>query len=130
MGGSLQILLDFVWTSATLATVAFSLGLILGELKIVNVAQGDLTMVGACAMYGLRALPFALALVVTVVFGLVLGFFLERVVLRHVYDKGFIATLLASWGIGIVLEQSASAIFTASQKGIDPRCPDTSRLAH
>ena len=46
MGGSLQILLDFVWTSAILATVAFSLGLILGELKIVNVAQGDLMMVG------------------------------------------------------------------------------------
>lgn len=123
MSGSLQILLDFVWTSAILALVAFSLGLILGELKIVNVAQGDLMMVGAYAIYSLRALPFLLALAITFVFGLVLGFVLERSVLRFVYDKGFIATLLATWGVGIVLEQAASAIFTASQKGIDVPLP-------
>lgn len=119
MSGSLQILLDFVWASAILALVAFSLGLILGELKIVNVAQGDFMMVGAYAMYSLRALPFPVALLITFAFGLVLGLVLERAVLRWVYDKGFIATLLASWGIGIVLEQAVAAIFTVSQKGID-----------
>lgn len=120
MSGSLQVVLDFVWASAVLALVAFSLGLILGELKIVNVAQGDLMMVGAYCMYSLRALPFPLALLITFAFGLVLGLILERAVLRWVYDKGFIATLLATWGIGIVLEQMAAAIFTVSQKGIDP----------
>jgi branched-subunit amino acid ABC-type transport system permease component len=119
MSGTLQILLDFVWASAGLALVAFSLGLILGELKIVNIAQGDLMMVGAYCMYSLRALPFPLALVLTFVFGLMLGLLLERGILRWVYDKGFIATLLATWGIGIVLEQAAAAIFTASQRGID-----------
>jgi branched-subunit amino acid ABC-type transport system permease component len=120
MSGSLQVVLDFVWASAVLALVAFSLGLILGELKIVNVAQGDLMMVGAYCMYSLRALPFPLALLITFAFGLILGLILERAVLRWVYDKGFIATLLATWGIGIVLEQTAAAIFTVSQKGIDP----------
>jgi branched-chain amino acid transport system permease protein/urea transport system permease protein len=40
-------------------------------------------------------------------------------VLRWVYDKGFMTTLLASWGIGIVLEQTVAAIFTVSQKGVD-----------
>jgi urea transport system permease protein len=93
-----------VWVSAGLALVAFSLGLILGELKIVNIAQGDLMMVGAYCMYSLRALPFPLALLFTFIFGLLLGLLLERGVLRWVYDKGFIATLLATWGIGIVLE--------------------------
>jgi branched-chain amino acid transport system permease protein/urea transport system permease protein len=119
MSGSLQILLDFVWVSAVLALVAFSLGLILGELKIVNVAQGDLMMAGAYCMYAMRGLPFPLALLLTAVFGLILGFILERAVLRWVYDKGFIATLLATWGIGIVLEQTVAAIFTVSQKGVD-----------
>ncbi len=123
MSGWLQILLDFVWVSAVLALVAFSLGLILGELKIVNVAQGDLMMVGAYCMYALRGLPFALALVLTVVFGLILGLVLERAVLRWVYDKGFIATLLATWGIGIVLEQTVAAVFTVSQKGVDSPLP-------
>ena len=119
MSASYQVLFDLLWTSATLSLVAFSLGLILGELKIVNVAQGDLMMVGAYSMYVLHALPFALALAITFVFGLALGFVLERGVLRWVYDKGFMTTLLASWGIGIVLEQTVAAIFTVSQKGVD-----------
>ena len=114
---------DFVWVSAILALVAFSLGLILGELKIVNVAQGDLMMVGAYCMYALRGVPFPLVLVVTFAFGLILGFILERAVLRWVYDKGFIATLLATWGIGIVLEQTVVALFTVSQKGVDSPIP-------
>ena len=123
MSGSLQILVDFVWASSVLALVAFSLGLILGELKIVNVAQGDLMMVGAYCMYALRGLPFPIAVVLTFVFGLALGLVLERAVLRWVYDKGFIATLLATWGIGIVLEQTVAAFFTVSQKGIDSPLP-------
>jgi branched-subunit amino acid ABC-type transport system permease component len=116
----LQILLDFVWVSAELALVAFSLGLILGELKIVNIAQGDMMMVGAYCMYAMRELPFLLALFFTLVIGLGLGLLLERGILRWVYDKGFMTTLLATWGVGTVLEQGAAAIFTVSQKGIDP----------
>jgi len=120
MSAWLQVLLDFVWVSASLALVAFSLGLILGELKIVNIAQGDLMMVGAYSMYALRDLPFLLALAITVAFGFTLGLVLERGILRWVYDKGFMTTLLASWGVGTVLEQGVAAIFTVSQKGIDP----------
>jgi branched-chain amino acid transport system permease protein/urea transport system permease protein len=120
MNAWVQVLFDFVWVSACLALVAFSLGLILGELKIVNIAQGDLMMVGAYAMYAMRGLPFVVALALTVAFGFALGLILERGILRWVYDKGFMATLLASWGVGTVLEQGVAAIFTVSQKGIDP----------
>ncbi|MBV1697314.1 MAG: branched-chain amino acid ABC transporter permease [Hyphomicrobiales bacterium] len=119
MSGWIQFLLDFVWLSAGLALVAFSLGLILGELKIVNIAQGDLMMVGAYSMYAMRDLPFLVALGATCIVGLLLGFVLERGVLRWVYDKGFMATLLATWGVGIVLEQGVATLFTVSQKGID-----------
>ncbi len=120
MSSWIQILLDFIWASSGLALVAFSLGLILGELRIVNIAQGDLMMVGAYSMYAMRGLPFLIALPLTFVVGLGLGFALERGVLRWVYDKGFMATLLATWGVGIVLEQGAATVFTVSQKGIDP----------
>lgn len=119
MSSWIQILLDFIWASSGLALVAFSLGLILGELRIVNIAQGDLMMVGAYSMYAMRGLPFPVALLATLLIGLLLGLVLERGVLRWVYDKGFMTTLLATWGVGIVLEQGAATIFTVSQKGID-----------
>jgi branched-subunit amino acid ABC-type transport system permease component len=119
MSGSIQILLDFVWASAGLALVAFSLGLILGELKIVNVAQGDFMMIGAYSIYALRNLPFPVGLLITFVIGLLLGLILERGVLRWVYGKGFMPTLLATWGIGIILEQGVASIFTVSQRSVD-----------
>ncbi len=120
MSSWVQILLDFIWASSGLALVAFSLGLILGELRIVNIAQGDLMMVGAYSMYAMRGLPFLIALPLTFVVGFVLGLVLERGVLRWVYDKGFMTTLLATWGVGIILQQGVATVFTVSQKGIDP----------
>jgi len=119
LADAIQLFLNFAWAASGLALVALSLGLIFGELKIVNIAQGDLMMVGAYSMYALRDLPFLLALVITLVIGFVLGLVLERGVLRWVYDKGFMATLLASWGIGLILEQIAQALFTATEHGVE-----------
>ena len=115
----LQLTLDFLWAFSSLALISLSLGLIMGELKIVNIAQGDMVMLGAYCMYAFRDMPFLLALVLTIIIGLVLGVVLERFVLRWVYHRGFIATLLATWGIGLVLQQIVSVAFSISQKGVD-----------
>lgn len=115
----LQLTLDFLWAFSALALISLSLGLIMGELKIVNIAQGDMVMIGAYCMYAMRDMPFMTALGLTIVIGLCLGFILERFVLRFVYHRGFIATLLATWGIGLVLQQLVSVAFSISQKGVD-----------
>lgn len=120
-----QLILDFAWAFSALALIALSLGLIMGELKIVNVAQGDLVMIGAYGMYVMRDLPFPWALAGTVAIGFVLGILIERGVLRWVYQRGFIATLLATWGIGLVLQQLVAVAFSISQKGIDVPVADT-----
>jgi branched-subunit amino acid ABC-type transport system permease component len=119
MSGLVEILLDWAWAGTILALVAFSLGLVFGELKIANIAQGDLMMVGAYVMYACRDAPFLLALLVAVAVGLALGLALERGVFRRIYDRGFVPTILASWGVGIVLQQGATAIFSPTQRGVD-----------
>lgn len=119
MSEVIQLLLDFAWAFSALALISLSLGLIMGELKIVNIAQGDLVMVGAYGMYAMRDLPFPVAVAVTIVVGLVLGVVLERGILKWVYHRGFIATLLATWGIGIVLQQLVAVAFSISQKGVE-----------
>ncbi|MGO4835863.1 hypothetical protein AB4144_26850, partial [Rhizobiaceae sp. 2RAB30] len=115
----IQLVLDFAWAFSALALISLSLGLIMGELKIVNIAQGDLVMIGAYSMYAMRDLPFPVAVAATFVVGLLLGVVLERGILKWVYHRGFIATLLATWGIGIVLQQLAAVIFSISQKGVE-----------
>lgn len=117
---AVQLFLDFAWAFSALAVISLSLGLIMGELKIVNVAQGDLVMFGAYCMYALRDLPFVIALGLAVILGFILGIILERGVLRWVYHRGFISTLLATWGIGIVLQQVITVAFSISQKGVAP----------
>lgn len=111
-----QLILDFAWAFSALALIALSLGLIMGELKIVNVAQGDLVMIGAYGMYVMRDLPFPCALAGTVAIGVVLGILIERGVLRWVYQQGFIATLLATWGIGLVLQQLVAVAFPSPRR--------------
>lgn len=119
MSEVIQLLLDFAWAFSALALISLSLGLIMGELKIVNIAQGDLVMVGAYGMYAMRDLPFPVAVAVTIVVGLVLGVVLERGILKWVYHRGFIATLLATWEIEIVLQQLVAVAFSISQKGVE-----------
>lgn len=93
------------------ALLAWGLGLIFGQLGVVNVAHGDMAMVGAFVMFAFPMVPFVPRLVVAVVAGLVLGLLVERLLLSGLYRHGMLATLLAMWGVGIVLRQSAEAIF-------------------
>lgn len=93
------------------ALLAWGLGLIFGQLNVVNVAHGDMAMVGAYLMVVLTPVPFLLRLVIAVAGGIVLGILIERFLLRGLYQYGMLPTLLAMWGVGIVLRQTAEAIF-------------------
>jgi len=93
------------------ALLAWGLGLIFGQLGVVNVAHGDMAMVGAFVMFALQPVPFVPRLLIALVLGIALGLVIERLILSGLYRHGMLATLLAMWGVGIVLRQSAEAIF-------------------
>lgn len=94
------------------ALLAWGLGLIFGQLHVVNVAHGDMAMVGAYVMFVLEpALPFLPRVLVAVVVGIVIALLSERLLLARLYSRGMLATLLAMWGVGIVLRQLVEAIF-------------------
>jgi branched-chain amino acid transport system permease protein/urea transport system permease protein len=98
--------------------LAVSLGLIFGQLGVVNVAHGELVMVGAFVMYAFADVPFVLRVLIALVVGLLLGAVIERLVLSGLYDRGFLATLLAMWGVAIVLRQGADAIFGSTPSSV------------
>ncbi|MGY1642607.1 branched-chain amino acid ABC transporter permease [Geodermatophilus sp. SYSU D00703] len=100
------------------ALLALSLGVIFGQLGVVNVAHGEFVMVGAFTMYALDGVPFLLRVVIAVALGLVLGAVTERLVLSRLYVRGFLATLLAMWGVAIVLRQGADALFGSTPASV------------
>ena len=100
------------------ALLAVGMGLIFGQLGVVNVAHGELVMLGAFVMFALSDVPFLLRLVLAVFIGLGLGVIIERVVLSKLYGRGFMATLLAMWGVSIVLREGANAIFGSTPASV------------
>lgn len=120
----MEPLVSFVLSVANLfgfyALLALGLGLIFGQLGVVNVAHGDMVMVGAYVMYALPAVPFVARLLVAVAVAIVLGLLTEWAVLRKLYARGMLATLLATWGLGIVLRQLAEAVFGVTPRSVDP----------
>lgn len=99
-------------TFALYALLAWGLGLIFGQLKVVNVAHGDFAVVGAYVMVALTPhVPFVVAVIAAVVVGTILGALSERLLLSRLYERGMLATLLAMWGVAIVIRQVIEAIF-------------------
>jgi branched-subunit amino acid ABC-type transport system permease component len=100
------------------ALLALSLGMIFGQLGVVNVAHGEFAMVGAFTMYALAGVPFLLRVAIAAGVGLALGVVTERLVLSKLYSRGFLATLLAMWGVAIVLRQGADALFGSTPASV------------
>src|SRR5690349_22677449 len=86
---SLQLLLDGVLIGAMFALAAFGMALVWGVMGIINVAQGELVMLGGYAAYylyrsGVHPL-FGVPLAAVVLFAL--GWLLYRTVIFRIVDK-------------------------------------------
>lgn len=94
--------------ASILLIVSLGLAIIYGVMGVINLAHGDFLMLGAYAVwfmesvFGLGLLP-CLVLVFFIV-GAV-GWLVERTLIRHLYGRP-LDTILATWGVGIILQQA------------------------
>jgi urea transport system permease protein len=97
---------------AILIIAALGLAIIFGVAGVINMAHGELIMVGAyvAAVVGqLGGNTFLAIPAAFVVVGLI-GLLIERSVIQWIYDRP-LETLLATWGVGIVLQVVVKLIF-------------------
>jgi urea transport system permease protein len=97
---------------AILVIAAIGLAIIFGVAGVINMAHGEMIMVGAytAAVVGkLGGNTFLAIPVAFVVVGL-LGLLIERGIIRWIYDRP-LETLLATWGAGIILQTVIKLIF-------------------
>lgn len=106
-----------------LLLAALGLAITYGLLGVINMAHGEMLMIGAYCSYLVQGffrahLPawqegyLLAALPVAFVVTALLGVALERLVIRHLYGRP-LETLLATWGISLVLMQAVRLIFGA-----------------
>lgn len=113
-------LLNGVVLGSVYGMMTMGLSFIFGVLRIVNVGHGAFIMVGAYIafwMFTLFRLPPVASIPLAVASGMILGFVLFRVVIRRLVGAAELTTLLATFAIGILLEESAKFIWGPDYRG-------------
>lgn len=116
-----------VFTGLSLGSIlllaALGLAITYGVMGVINMAHGELLMVGAYATYVMQGVfrkyfPeqidwYVVAAIPVAFFSAALvGVILERMVIRRLYGRT-LETLLATWGLSLILIQAARVIFGA-----------------
>ncbi|WP_454851324.1 branched-chain amino acid ABC transporter permease [Promicromonospora soli] len=98
--------LGIVATASVSALVASGLALSFRLMGVINLAHGELMMLGAYSVVvGLGlGLPFPFAVLVALVMGLALGVLVEVTLVRRFYGRSELA-ILGTFGLGLILRQ-------------------------
>ena len=121
-------LLDGLSIGSVLLLAATGLAIVFGLMGVINLAHGELMMIGAYVTYvtqnlfrpmgeGIFELYFLFALVFSFVITGVVGVILERTLIRQLYGRP-LETLLATWGVSLVLIQFIRSVSTSMTIGI------------
>lgn len=114
----LNQLLNGVGIVGVLLLTGLGLAITFGVMRIINLAHGEFIMLGAYTTFLLQS-NFKMDLVLTIPFAFlgtaIIGAITELTVIRRLYGRP-LETLLATWGLSIVLQGIVKLIFTAQLK--------------
>jgi urea transport system permease protein len=123
--------LGIVFTSVSLGSIlllaALGLAITYGLMGVINMAHGELIMIGAYATYVVQGLfrsttlfDWYLIAAIPTAFAVsaLVGMILERTVVRWLYGRP-LETLLATWGISLILIQTVRTIFGAQNVQVE-----------
>lgn len=116
-----QVIISGVLLGAVYALLAIGLNLIFGVMRVINVAHGDLMMLGAYTTFWLFTLwgvnPLV-SLVVAMAIMFALGALLQRVVVERVVGQPLLVSLLLTFGLSSFLTGSALNLWTANYRSV------------
>lgn len=120
MDGAINLLISLLDSVATLVIVAIGLAVVFGMMRVVNFAHGEFLMLGAfVALSSVRTgIPFWLAIPVAGAAVGAFGLVVERVVIQRLYGR-LAATMLATFGLSLIMVKSAELIWGTSTQGIE-----------
>nr|WP_231973586.1 urea ABC transporter permease subunit UrtB [Variovorax sp. HW608] len=129
-GDRINAVFSGISLGSVLLLAALGLAITYGLMGVINMAHGELMMIGAYATYVMqgifqRLLPESMfgwylvaAIPVAFLASALVGAVLERGVIRFLYGRP-LETLLATWGISLMLQQLVRSIFGAQNVGVE-----------
>lgn len=118
--------------SSIMMLAALGLAITFGLMKIINMAHGELIMIGAYVTYLIQNiflnymgqsvfnLYYLLALPCSFIVAAIFGYLLEITIIKRLYGRP-LDSLLATWGVSLILQQLARSIFGAPN--VDVKSP-------
>ncbi len=112
--------------ASVLLLAALGLAIVFGLMGVINMAHGELMMLGAYTTFvvqnALKGTPLEsvyilVALIAAFIMAGLLGIILERGVVRYLYGRP-LETLLATWGVSLILQQLVRSISWQLTTGI------------
>lgn len=117
---------------SVLLLMALGLAIIFGQMGVINMAHGEFMAVGAYTTYFMSTLTetyfpsflpyyFILSILVAFLVAGALGYLAEFILIRHLYSRP-LDTLLATWGLSLIMQQTFRSVFGARE--VSPTLPD------
>jgi urea transport system permease protein len=108
--------------------MALGLAIIFGQMGVINMAHGEFMILGAYVTYlcsnffstylpALFSIYFFIAMALAFVVTFLLGLLVEWSLIRHLYKRP-LDTLLATWGLSLILQQLYRSVFGAREVGV------------
>lgn len=122
-----EISLGGLGTGGLYALTALAFVIIFKSTGVVNLAIGEMLMVGAYLVYGLATgfgLPMWLAIIVGVLGSGLAGGVIERLAIRPMVGESPISTFMITVGLASVLVGAVELVWTADQRRMPPIMPD------
>jgi branched-chain amino acid transport system permease protein len=119
---SVQLLIDGILIGAIFALAAYGMALVWGVMDIINIAQGEFVMLGGyvtfllatgAGVHPLLTVPVAAAAL------FIFGWALYRLVVFRIVGKDMFISILATFGISILLQQLANELFGADVQTVE-----------
>ncbi|RZI63515.1 MAG: urea ABC transporter permease subunit UrtB [Variovorax sp.] len=129
-GDRINAIFSGISLGSVLLLAALGLAITYGLMGVINMAHGELMMIGAYATYVMQGIfqryfPESMfgwylvaAIPVSFLASALVGAVLERGVIRFLYGRP-LETLLATWGISLMLQQMVRSLFGAQNVGVE-----------
>lgn len=113
---------------SVLLLMALGLAIIYGQMGVINMAHGEFMVIGAYTTYLLSEfvmtyLPWMqsyyilMAIPAAFISAFIVGWVVEAVLIRHLYNRP-LDTLLATWGLALIMQQAFRSVFGAREVSV------------
>ena len=110
-----QASMDGILLGILFALIAYGMALQWGVMNIINIAQGELVILGGYIAYTLYTMGIhpAFGVIVSPIIMFFIGWFLYKLVICRVVDRDLFISILATFGISILAQQLMNFVFGA-----------------